>query len=82
MFTTFAHAGHSHDEVQEIQTASSVSTTGVTQSKDAAHCTPVYIGAGLIIAVLLAIIAYMFLKWQPKSVAKSIAKKATKKTKV
>jgi hypothetical protein len=68
MLNTFAHAGHSHT----IESTLGVGTSNLD------HCTPIIIGAGIIIALLLGVIVYLL-----KSIAakKSIATTETKKSK-
>lgn len=51
MLYTFAHAGHAHD-MDAMTTLD--------------HCMPVIIGAGVIIAMLVAIIIFLLITWQPK----------------
>lgn len=58
----FAHAGEMH-----------VMEDGRSMS-DLEHCAPILIGAGVIILVLFAIIAYFLVAWEPK-------KKPARKTK-
>jgi len=64
MLTLFAHAGHVHN----------------AESVDAAHgffcCKSLAIGAAIVIAILLSIIVYLLIKWQPKSKTKAARKKA------
>lgn len=59
----FAHAGGTH-----------MMEDGHSMS-DLEHCAPILIGAGVIILVLFAIIAYFLVAWEPK---KKLAKKTKK----
>ena len=57
MFTTlstFAHAGHAHD----------MNTMTLGETID--HCMPIIVGSGIIIVILLVVIAYLLVTWQPK----------------
>lgn len=51
MLTIIAHAGHSHG----TETGSGID-----------HCGPVIIGAGITVALLLVVIIYLLVQWQPK----------------
>lgn len=66
MFTLFAHAGHAH-------------TSEDMTMLD--HCLPIIIGAGIIVAILAGIIAYLLAKWEPKKPAAPAKKTAAKKKK-
>ena len=61
--TLFAHVGTTH-----------VMEDGSTMSA-LEHCAPIFIGAGVIIVVLFAIICYFLMAWEPKKSAKKIVKK-------
>jgi hypothetical protein len=52
MLYTFAHAGQTHD-------------MGSMTTLD--HCMPIMIGAGIVIAMLVAIIIFLLVTWQPKT---------------
>ena len=54
MLNQLAHAGHSHD------------ITSVNGMSDIEHCTPIVIGAGILIIILLLAIVYFLVAWQPK----------------
>lgn len=59
MLTIFSHAGHDH---------SMEMNSGID------HCMPIIIGAGIIIAILLGIIAYLLVNRQPQTPAKNSSK--------
>ena len=42
------------------------------------HCMPIIIGAGISIAILVGIVVYMLIAWEPKKPAKSSKKNASK----
>jgi hypothetical protein len=63
MFTTFAHAGYG----TEIDGAATID-----------HCMPIIIGAGVAIAILVGIVVYMLIAWEPKKAVKANKKKTTK----
>lgn len=60
MLYTFAHAGHAHD----MDTMTTLD-----------HCMPVIIGAGIIIVMLVAIIIFLLITWQPKTQDEVVAPK-------
>lgn len=64
MYDIFAHAGHSHESAQSMNSID--------------HCTPIIIGAVVVIAILLAVVAYLLVSWQPKKTPKSTNKKPSK----
>lgn len=62
MLNTFAHPGHDHSS--ELLALD--------------HCMPIIIGAGIIIAILVAVIIYLMTTWQPKSRASQDKAKRSK----
>lgn len=64
MLYTFAHAGHSHD------------MNSMTMLD---HCMPIIIGAGIIILMLVSIIVFLLVTWQPKTQDDTPADAATPK---
>lgn len=64
--TYFAHAGHSHEGMGSLTTD---------------HCFPVYVGAGIIITILVSVIIYLLTTWHPKrhTSSKHSNKKLTKR---
>ncbi len=77
MFTTLAHLGHSHANINR------------GSMSDLDHYMPFIVGVGLIVAALLLIILYFLAAWQPKAkpavkannTAKLSTKKSSRKTK-
>lgn len=61
MLNTLAHLGYSH----ETETMSTLD-----------HCMPVIIGSGIIVAILVGVIVFLLITWQPKQNTK--AKKVVK----
>ena len=67
MFNIFAHAGHTHYGMESMNGMSDID-----------QCMPIIIGAGIIIIILFAILAYLLTAWQPKKQTDSKKKKAQK----
>jgi xanthine/uracil permease len=63
MFTTLAHAGYGME------------MDGMTAID---HCMPIIIGAGIAIAILVGIVVYMLIAWEPKKPVKANKKKTSK----
>ena len=63
MFTILSHAGHSHDAGDSMSFTNAID-----------HCMPILIGAAIIVAILLAVIVYFLVKWQPKSKTNPVSK--------
>lgn len=63
MFTTLAHTGYEME------------MDGMTAID---HCMPIIIGAGVAIAILVGIVVYMLIAWEPKRAAKANKKKTAK----
>lgn len=59
MITFLAHAGHSHD-------AATMSALD--------HCMPIIVGFSVLVALLLGVIGYLLVKWQPKKPVKASKK--------
>lgn len=65
MFAQFAHAGHVHTQTMEHD------MNYMTLGESVDHCMPIIICASIIIVVLLCVIAYLLMNWQPKPVKKT-----------
>jgi hypothetical protein len=62
MFNLLAHAGHE----MEMDGMSAID-----------HCMPIIVGAGISIAILVGIIVYMLIAWEPKKATKASSKKTS-----
>ena len=62
MLAIFAHAGHMEE----------MNMGDMTYVE---HCMPIIVGCGIIIAMLITVIVYLLVAWQPKSATKSKSKR-------